>query len=86
VRPDVTRPQLLILRSARIGRKQNHRRTRVPAFAPVGGGNRRGADQGREAAFSLAGLQTPEHLPINQVENTGLEPVTSWLQTRRSPS
>jgi hypothetical protein len=22
----------------------------------------------------------------NKVENTGLEPVTSWLQTRRSPS
>ena len=22
----------------------------------------------------------------NMVENTGLEPVTSWLQTRRSPS
>ena len=22
----------------------------------------------------------------NLVENTGLEPVTSWLQTRRSPS
>ena len=24
--------------------------------------------------------------PENLVENTGLEPVTSWLQTRRSPS
>src|SRR5438876_11731810 len=24
--------------------------------------------------------------PTNKVENTGLEPVTSWLQTRRSPS
>src|SRR5215471_11608324 len=24
--------------------------------------------------------------PSNKVENTGLEPVTSWLQTRRSPS
>jgi hypothetical protein len=23
---------------------------------------------------------------LNEVENTGLEPVTSWLQTRRSPS
>jgi hypothetical protein len=23
---------------------------------------------------------------VNKVENTGLEPVTSWLQTRRSPS
>jgi hypothetical protein len=23
---------------------------------------------------------------LNKVENTGLEPVTSWLQTRRSPS
>jgi hypothetical protein len=25
-------------------------------------------------------------LPKLVVENTGLEPVTSWLQTRRSPS
>ena len=25
-------------------------------------------------------------LRIGVVENTGLEPVTSWLQTRRSPS
>src|SRR5262245_41194595 len=25
-------------------------------------------------------------LASNKVENTGLEPVTSWLQTRRSPS
>jgi hypothetical protein len=24
--------------------------------------------------------------PSNDMENTGLEPVTSWLQTRRSPS
>ena len=31
----------------------------------------------------------PKPLPSPQrrlVENTGLEPVTSWLQTRRSPS
>jgi hypothetical protein len=28
-------------------------------------------------------FQVPE---TNVVENTGLEPVTSWLQTRRSPS
>ena len=33
----------------------------------------------------------PARLPrstisLNLVENTGLEPVTSWLQTRRSPS
>jgi hypothetical protein len=27
---------------------------------------------------------TPKRL--SKVENTGLEPVTSWLQTRRSPS
>jgi hypothetical protein len=26
------------------------------------------------------------HLTKTLVENTGLEPVTSWLQTRRSPS
>ena len=28
--------------------------------------------------------QTMAHM--NMVENTGLEPVTFWLQTRRSPS
>src|SRR5262249_6175310 len=27
-----------------------------------------------------------EHRVTKTVENTGLEPVTSWLQTRRSPS
>jgi hypothetical protein len=30
--------------------------------------------------------QGPRPRPPNEVENTGLEPVTSWLQTRRSPS
>ena len=29
-------------------------------------------------------MQAPESKAL--VENTGLEPVTSWLQTRRSPS
>ena len=33
--------------------------------------------------FSGDESQMPEK---NLVENTGLEPVTSWLQTRRSPS
>jgi hypothetical protein len=37
------------------------------------------------------GLPTVAHAPVGKrerrlVENTGLEPVTSWLQTRRSPS
>ena len=32
---------------------------------------------------SPAALQPPAKF---MVENTGLEPVTSWLQTRRSPS
>ena len=42
---------------------------------------------------SRAGAQGPprgmargNRAPLNKVENTGLEPVTSWLQTRRSPS
>jgi hypothetical protein len=35
------------------------------------------------AATSQRGLNG---LASNKVENTGLEPVTSWLQTRRSPS
>jgi hypothetical protein len=38
-----------------------------------------------------SGLPTVAHAPEGKrerrlVENTGLEPVTSWLQTRRSPS
>jgi hypothetical protein len=38
-----------------------------------------------EARFRLASSdQTPAERRL--VENTGLEPVTSWLQTRRSPS
>ena len=37
-------------------------------------------------------IPSPGHLPVRRhpqtimVENTGIEPVTSWLQTRRSPS
>ena len=34
----------------------------------------------------LAELKTPSSREQRLVENTGLEPVTSWLQTRRSPS
>ena len=42
--------------------------------------------------LSEPGLQGPRRAArpqwprISKVENTGLEPVTSWLQTRRSPS
>ena len=36
----------------------------------------------RDEAQSLK----PQVAGPNMVENTGLEPVTSWLQTRRSPS
>ncbi len=32
------------------------------------------------------GVSVGAEAPENLVENTGLEPVTSWLQTRRSPS
>ena len=33
-----------------------------------------------------ASLRALNALAVIKVENTGLEPVTSWLQTRRSPS
>ena len=40
---------------------------------------------------TFAGLPTEARFRVSSswrrlVENTGLEPVTSWLQTRRSPS
>src|SRR4051794_30862258 len=64
-------PELPILRSARNGRKQNRRKS-----------------FNRAASASLTWLAEPElaHGKRRLVENTGLEPVTSWLQTRRSPS
>ena len=39
-------------------------------------------------ALARIGVAAPAHCVHrpNMVENTGLEPVTSWLQTRRSPS
>jgi hypothetical protein len=42
----------------------------------------------RRRAHALPAWESP-HIAFsaqNMVENTGLEPVTSWLQTRRSPS
>ena len=38
-------------------------------------------DPGDRASGPDAGIRKPA-----VVENTGIEPVTSWLQTRRSPS
>ena len=38
------------------------------------------------AAFGSFGAAGFDGNLRNLVENTGLEPVTSWLQTRRSPS
>src|SRR5687767_10353131 len=40
----------------------------------------------QDIQLSNSGPQAPGLRPQNMVENTGLEPVTSWLQTRRSPS
>ena len=58
-----------------------HRRTRQRVNRALS--TRRAArfqgPQPRPATRSIA-------LAVNLVENTGLEPVTSWLQTRRSPS
>jgi hypothetical protein len=38
------------------------------------------------ATFRSPAAERASARPANTVENTGLEPVTSWLQTRRSPS
>jgi hypothetical protein len=39
------------------------------------------------AEYSVVKKSLPNRSPANLVvENTGIEPVTSWLQTRRSPS
>ena len=40
----------------------------------------------RFRASAWAGPRLARSCPKFVVENTGLEPVTSWLQTRRSPS
>ena len=47
--------------------------------------NRAGRPEDHEWSIRAAapGRERP---PMNLVENTGIEPVTSWLQTRRSPS
>jgi hypothetical protein len=54
---------------------------------------RQARDFGRRTCYSYSRLPQPKpritrNLQARQrlVENTGLEPVTSWLQTRRSPS
>ena len=39
-----------------------------------------------ELAVSLQPTTQRHESRVKLVENTGLEPVTSWLQTRRSPS
>ena len=39
-----------------------------------------------DARRAIPNLPNAERWAIKIVENTGLEPVTSWLQTRRSPS
>ena len=45
-----------------------------------------GARRGRRDSMSRHVQRGLKGLAPNKVENTGLEPVTSWLQTRRSPS
>ena len=42
--------------------------------------------QRRERVLRLSFFGIHVATPKTLVENTGLEPVTSWLQTRRSPS
>jgi hypothetical protein len=65
-------PRLLVADPA----KSRVRRSTFARFASYGG-----------TASAMRGL--PSRSPREGrrlVENTGLEPVTSWLQTRRSPS
>ena len=64
---------------ARFTRSANRRRS-VPLAQP--------SNLSAEAGHSgpRRGKARVNRAPVNKVENTGLEPVTSWLQTRRSPS
>jgi hypothetical protein len=49
--------------------------------------SRRRRDQKHQPTFSVLRAASCSRLSHKRlVENTGLEPVTSWLQTRRSPS
>jgi hypothetical protein len=61
-------------------------RRRVPQPLTISG-----CDESRQASASWASRGPASQRRVNRaasnkVENTGLEPVTSWLQTRRSPS
>jgi hypothetical protein len=41
---------------------------------------------GRSQVFAVRSQEHLQHLNPELVELTGIEPVASWLQTRRSPS
>ena len=81
-----SRPELLILRSARTGRKQERKTVvRLRSLSWLQQPRLRLSARGR-ALGPLPGVNAGGIHGLNTVENTGLEPVTSWLQTRRSPS
>jgi hypothetical protein len=86
---DVTWPQLPILRSARIRAQAEPQNLElVLGFALVSGRRLEPcADQEDEAGrWPQPSRKCRGICNQTNVENTGLEPVTSWLQTRRSPS
>ena len=56
-------------------------RPRTADSNPIAAIPRRGGAFGPPPSANAGGICT-----LTKVENTGLEPVTSWLQTRRSPS
>ncbi len=73
-------------------RLQDIQLSKIPPRRPVAASARHARDSHRVAChFHRAGPAEASHqrrlkAGRNLVENTGLEPVTSWLQTRRSPS
>jgi hypothetical protein len=76
-----------------VPRKTLRRRSRGPfelPSAPAGALTRSRAWRASFARRQSRSRPTPGSLTVSTgrrlVENTGLEPVTSWLQTRRSPS
>ena len=65
---------------------------RRPSYDPRRLASSRAVQKLIALAVNASNRASPPYLPAVQapcrgmVENTGLEPVTSWLQTRRSPS
>jgi hypothetical protein len=89
--PAVAHPrvsELLSLRSA-LARCKHDRKTCLPAPLPEASGWRATRSSFGTLPAHLRAKRfggQPSCIHERRLENTGLEPVTSWLQTRRSPS